>query len=94
MEMPFGKYLGQPVATLPRRYLRWLLDNVDLKGRLKAEVQSGLWGVPVSSPQQQDTCLDVESVVQDIDTQLEEMKKADVVQASAIDSRSREDKPA
>lgn len=49
MEMPFGKHKGKSVETLPRRYLRWLQQNVELFGELKTAVEITLNGqtVPV-----------------------------------------------
>jgi hypothetical protein len=29
MYMPFGKYRGEPMESLPRSYLLWLLENID-----------------------------------------------------------------
>jgi hypothetical protein len=75
MKMPFGKHRGQAVSTLPRQYLRWLADNVELKGQLKGEVQAALYGVPVSPKVQAAPINDVETVVVDIETQLAELEK-------------------
>jgi uncharacterized protein (DUF3820 family) len=38
MNMPFGKHIGVPVGELPKKYLQWLVDNVNLNGKLKTEV--------------------------------------------------------
>jgi uncharacterized protein (DUF3820 family) len=38
MNMPFGKWIGVPVERLNVSYLRWLVDNVNLKGQLKTEI--------------------------------------------------------
>jgi Putative quorum-sensing-regulated virulence factor len=92
MEMPFGKYVRQPVSTLPRRYLRWLVDNVALKGELKAEVQAALFGgSPSCTPQQ-----DVDGIVKDIAEQLAELEteQADVNATPARNSLATEDKSA
>jgi hypothetical protein len=42
--MPFGKYKGCEVADLPKPYLEWLYQNVELRGRLEAEIARALWG--------------------------------------------------
>jgi len=39
MEMPFGKYQGAQVDTLPIDYLKWMYETIDLRGRLRLEVQ-------------------------------------------------------
>ncbi len=73
--MPFGKHRGQAVSTLPRQYLRWLADNVELKGQLKGEVQAALWGVPGDPQRGTNGSPDVETIVQDIQAQLAELEK-------------------
>lgn len=45
--MPFGKHKGQPVESLPLRYLEWLADNIELHGRLAVEVSAILNGEPI-----------------------------------------------
>jgi hypothetical protein len=42
MEMPFGKYKGEEIADIPRPYLVWLSENVELFGSLKSEVEGVL----------------------------------------------------
>lgn len=42
MLMPFGKHKGKHVSTLPKSYLRWLRQNVELKGELAAAVDAAL----------------------------------------------------
>jgi len=43
--MPFGKYRGQPIASLPRPYLQWVLDNVhDLYPDTREAIQGALRG--------------------------------------------------
>jgi uncharacterized protein (DUF3820 family) len=44
MLMPFGKHQGKLVATLPKRYLGWLLKNVALRGDLKSAVEAARAG--------------------------------------------------
>ncbi len=36
--MPFGKFKGLAVEDLPSDYLEWLIDTVDLRGRLRDAV--------------------------------------------------------
>jgi Putative quorum-sensing-regulated virulence factor len=50
--MPFGKYKGQPIATVPRGYLRWLKENVDLHGWLARAVDCALRGLPIPEPEE------------------------------------------
>ena len=40
--MPFGKYKGWEIGDIPVEYLEWLIDNVELKGGLAAEVRDML----------------------------------------------------
>lgn len=42
MKMPYGKYKGKPLCNLPKSYLRWLRDNTDLTGDLKASIEAVL----------------------------------------------------
>jgi Putative quorum-sensing-regulated virulence factor len=37
--MPFGRYRGVPLEEVPRAYLRWLLDEVDLREPLLTRVE-------------------------------------------------------
>lgn len=46
MLMPFGKHKGQNVSTLPKRYLQWLRQNVELNGELAAAVSAALGIAP------------------------------------------------
>ncbi len=34
MTMPFGRYKDREIATIPRGYLRWVRDNVQLQPQL------------------------------------------------------------
>ena len=36
--MPFGKYKGQLIATIPTDYLEWILDNVELKEKVVKKI--------------------------------------------------------
>jgi exodeoxyribonuclease X len=38
--MPFGKYKGTRIADIPRDYLEWMLQNMELSGGLKIAVQN------------------------------------------------------
>lgn len=42
MLMPFGKHKGMKLNTVPRRYLRWLLDKGDLQRDLEASIREVL----------------------------------------------------
>jgi exodeoxyribonuclease X len=41
--MPFGKYKNELFCDIPREYLRWALDNMDLKDNLR-EAMQGAYG--------------------------------------------------
>jgi uncharacterized protein (DUF3820 family) len=41
MEMPFGKYRGQPIAEIPTAYLKWLL-TIDIWSDLRYSVTEEL----------------------------------------------------
>jgi hypothetical protein len=40
--MPFGKYKNQPLNTIPEGYLVWLIEEVNLKPRLRSQVHEEL----------------------------------------------------
>lgn len=40
MQMPFGKFEGDPVFKLPDNYLLWLQSNIELREPLKTQVFS------------------------------------------------------
>jgi len=42
MRMPFGKHKGEWVHDMPTDYLEWLVDNVELFGRLERAVHDTL----------------------------------------------------
>jgi hypothetical protein len=42
MRMPFGKYKGRALRDVPDNYLGWLLDECDLKPRLRHAVEQEL----------------------------------------------------
>jgi exodeoxyribonuclease X len=42
--MPFGKYQGELFCDMPRDYIRWALDNMDLKDNLREALQ-GAYGL-------------------------------------------------
>lgn len=42
MKMPFGKYKGEYVDSIPIEYLQWLLENVDLRNNLRMSVLNAL----------------------------------------------------
>lgn len=37
--MPFGKYRGEYLGDIPKKYLQWLYDNVELYGELAEAVE-------------------------------------------------------
>ena len=46
--MPFGKHKGKPIHEIPKNYLIWLTDNVDMHPWLAKAVQAALGneGIP------------------------------------------------
>ena len=51
MKMPFGKYKGQEIHTLPHDYLLWFRNNItNLHGDLLRAVVAGLEGEPFQPP--------------------------------------------
>lgn len=47
--MPFGRHKGKPIADVPRGYLRWLKNNVNLFGPLQAHVDAVLLGTHLAN---------------------------------------------
>lgn len=39
MKMPFGKYKGQKLCNLPKGYVKWALNNLDLSADVKAGLE-------------------------------------------------------
>jgi hypothetical protein len=50
MTMPFGKHKGESVETLPKRYLKWLQKEVDLREPLATAVDCAIRGKPYIPP--------------------------------------------
>lgn len=49
--MPFGKHRGTPIKDVPKDYLRWILDNVQvLEPTLKAKIEARLNIQPATLP--------------------------------------------
>lgn len=48
--MPFGKYNGKPLESVPRGYLRWLVANVPLAEWLHEAVTRRIQGLPPAPP--------------------------------------------
>lgn len=48
-QMPFGKHKGKTINTIPKGYLHWLQDNVQLTGWLQVAVDCALQGKPFPS---------------------------------------------
>ena len=44
MQMPFGKYAGYDLEEVPKDYLLWLSNNIDLYGDLREAVFDELVG--------------------------------------------------
>jgi uncharacterized protein (DUF3820 family) len=45
MKMPFGKYVGWDLEEIPRQYLEWIVNNLDLYGDLREGIMDILVGV-------------------------------------------------
>lgn len=46
--MPFGRYQGRDITTVPRGYLRWVRDNVQLSPQLAHIVNCVIKNRPVN----------------------------------------------
>lgn len=44
MQMPFGKYAGYELTEIPKDYLKWISENLDLYGELRTAVFDELVG--------------------------------------------------
>lgn len=51
MKMPFGKYKGMEISTLPVDYLRWLVSNFE-PGDIRAEARRVLESGAIAEEQQ------------------------------------------
>lgn len=51
MIMPYGKYKGQEMNTLPQDYLNWIVENFD-DGPIKVEAEKILAGPDVALEKQ------------------------------------------
>lgn len=38
--MPFGKHKGELLVDIPGSYLRWVLDNLDINGSLRDDIEA------------------------------------------------------
>ena len=55
MLMPFGKYKGKPIDSIPCGYLKWILANCELREPLKTAIRSAyLYGRKKSGPAEWD----------------------------------------
>jgi hypothetical protein len=72
--MPFGKYKGQDVRSLPKKYLQWLDRTVNLRDQLRYEVRHVLYGEPVPIVP---SVIDINAMVKDFATTLEELNSPD-----------------
>ena len=51
MQMPFGKYKGRPLSSVPDDYLLWVLDNVEsLSPTLRRAIEARLGVAPPPPP--------------------------------------------
>lgn len=46
MKMPFGKYKGRELSSVPADYVSWALDNCDLSPPLRAALESRIGRAP------------------------------------------------
>ena len=44
MQMPFGKYQGHEIEEIPKDYLKWVSNNLDLYGDLRTAIFDELVG--------------------------------------------------
>lgn len=44
MQMPFGKYQGYELEEIPKEYLKWVAENLDLYGELREAIFDELLG--------------------------------------------------
>ena len=51
VKMPFGKHAGRDVHKLPKKYLLWLRNTVELRGDLLTAVQHALQGKAYTPPE-------------------------------------------
>jgi len=70
MKINFGKHAGEEVASLPKRYLKWLANNVKLQGDLLHEIHYLVYGTPRPEP-----APDGADLVPDFEAQINEMEK-------------------
>ena len=56
MQMPFGKYQGDEIEEVPRDYLKWIANHLDLYGDLRTAIFDELcgkcgekWDIPKSN---------------------------------------------
>jgi uncharacterized protein (DUF3820 family) len=42
--MPFGKWKGHAVSAVPKDYLKWVANNIDLYGELRIAIFDALLG--------------------------------------------------
>lgn len=44
MQMPFGKHQGEEIEEIPKKYLQWVANNLDLYGDLRVAIFDELVG--------------------------------------------------
>jgi hypothetical protein len=52
--MPFGKYKHTEVCAIPKGYLRWLRDTMELRGPLRDAVAVALGEMKTATPERTD----------------------------------------
>jgi hypothetical protein len=45
--MPFGKYTGKSLTGIPKAYLKWVIENCNLRPLFRAQLQAVLDGNPI-----------------------------------------------
>jgi len=56
--MPFGKFRGYEVETLPDAYLLWLVENVDHREPFRIGGHGGDWWIHARAPGRQVTLIE------------------------------------
>lgn len=76
MMMPFDKYKGREIGSLPRGYLRWLAENADLFGEVQREVHAAV-GLPVPQAKSETVEEMQDRIVRSVMRRFEERERSD-----------------